>query len=480
MREHSAASQTFVRNSLYVISLTVLGYVVVFLLTLVLSRKLGSEVYGIYSKITALATILVFVMDLGLRIFSIREIARKPEQAERTFGNALVLKLIFMPLAIALALITPRMLGYEPHLTAPFFIFFCSIVLNSFFFLVLSLYIAFEDMQYEGFFALANNLLYLAAAWALTSLGYSLKEIFIAFLAINALLLGISYLCVSKKYFPVRLRADRVCLLFTLKESVVLGATSVIVRLYAKADIILLTYFAVGNEHIGWYGLAFNLFFYLQSVISMFVKALLPYMSKKALEDDARFLKNLARISSLLTILISSGILLMYAVVDKLIVFLFTDQFAGSTPAIRIMLWGVILNIPSTIYITALIAKRRQIINGAIFGIALAFSFASNIILIPRLGYLGAAWTTMLCEIVLLFLTLLYYWRTFNLMDFFNYMWKPAVALMAAVLFYHLTGGSLIMSLLAPVVLVACAALLKAFGKQEIELVTSALRRNRS
>ena len=46
-------------------------------------------------------------------------------------------------------------------------------------------------------------------------------------------------------------------------------------------------------------------------------------------------------------------------------------------------------------------AGRQRLLTGA-FVAALVFNFAANLVLIPRFGYVGAAWVTVASELVLL------------------------------------------------------------------------------
>jgi O-antigen/teichoic acid export membrane protein len=105
-----------------------------------------------------------------------------------------------------------------------------------------------------------------------------------------------------------------------------------------------------------------------------------------------------------------------------------------------------------------------------------------NLILIPPFGYIAAAWTTVVTEMVLVGVG---WWLTVKHLGQLHLpaaSWRPILAglVMGVVLFplRNVTGDAVLLVVLLGVAVYAAAAiLLRALTREEIEFVRSALRR---
>jgi len=78
------------------------------------------------------------------------------------------------------------------------------------------------------------------------------------------------------------------------------------------------------------------------------------------------------------------------------------DGFAGAAAPLRILLAAAAVGFVNGLYGHALIARDRQLAALWLNVLALALNVALNVVLIPPLGILAAAWTALGCEAVIL------------------------------------------------------------------------------
>jgi len=121
-----------------------------------------------------------------------------------------------------------------------------------------------------------------------------------------------------------------------------------------------------------------------------------------------------------------------------------------------------------------LAGNQLHYLTGA-FGIGAAFNLVANVILIQRYGFVGAAVTTVLSEIVL-FVPFYYSVRKhITALPFVDLFWRPIVAsAVMGVVVWLMRGASLLV--IVPAAVIVYAAMLLALGavtKEDWELVKS-------
>ena len=103
-------SRTVLRNSAVSLAAQLAIKILSFGFSVFIIRSLGAEDFGQYSAIAAFGTIFLFVADLGLSTYMVRQVARLrdapdgTEDIKKLFGNILFLRLLLSVLASVLLL----------------------------------------------------------------------------------------------------------------------------------------------------------------------------------------------------------------------------------------------------------------------------------------------------------------------------------------------------------------------------------------
>ena len=109
-------------------------------------------------------------------------------------------------------------------------------------------------------------------------------------------------------------------------------------------------------------------------------------------------------------------------------------------------------------------------------GITAVFSIILNLMLIPKIGYVGAAWSTFFTEI---FLFIIYYWYVSKNLYFYNFgdaLLRPAIAAIGMLLFIKFTNFGLIATaILSAIIYFMLIFALKTFDKKDYEIMRKVL-----
>jgi O-antigen/teichoic acid export membrane protein len=161
---------------------------------------------------------------------------------------------------------------------------------------------------------------------------------------------------------------------------------------------------------------------------------------------------------------------------------LWSGFYRESVPALQILALAYVFAFVNNAFIGALTVLDRQASYAKAAGVSLVVNVLLNLLLIPPFGYIAAAWTTVVTEMVLVGVG---WWLTVKHLGQLHLpaaSWRPILAglVMGVVLFplRNVTGDAVLLVVLLGVAVYAAAAiLLRALTREEIEFVRSALRR---
>jgi PST family polysaccharide transporter len=217
-------------------------------------------------------------------------------------------------------------------------------------------------------------------------------------IAIGALLLWLLYRKTGNRLWMIRL--DRVRKL--IRDAWPLAASALIIMAYMRVDQLLLGHL-LGPEALGVYMAAVRLTEMWYVLPIALAASAFPHIVDARQRGEDAFLK---AVYGLYRLLGSAAVLLSVVLAlasGPIIAVLYGAQYADSAAVLRIYAWATI-----PVYLG--MASERYLIASGHTGVALArtaLGFATNIglnlILIPRMGAIGAAWATAAAYFVSVF-----------------------------------------------------------------------------
>lgn len=368
-----------------------------------IARYLGPEQFGMLNFSIAFAALFGIAATLGLDGIVVRELVKNPSRRNEILGSAFVLKFLGGGVTLVSTLLVVRamqgpnvLMLWLVSLASAAYVFQSLNVIDFFFQSeVRSKYTVYASNAAFGLMTLVKIVLVvvraplLAFAWA--TLGEAL---------FTAMFLVIAY-----QHNHQKIRAwvyNRAVALELMKESWPLLLAGVAVMLYMRLDVVMLQQM-VGDHEVGIYAAATRIsevWYFLPTVI---VSSVSPSIINSHASSPTLYTERMRRLYFLMTWL-AVGLSLPISLLSGWIVkLLYGHQFEAAGPVLAVHLWAsvaVFLGVASSQH---LLVERLQRISFYRTLIGVACNIVLNLVLIPRLGAMGAAIATVVSYLVATF-----------------------------------------------------------------------------
>ena len=279
-------SRVVARNSAFGMAAQMAIKLLSFGFSVLIVRNLGAAEYGQYAAVLAFGAMFVFLADLGLSPYTVREVARwrdAPDGMERVsalFGDVLLLRFLLSVLAALLLIATAWLTGRPMVMTIAIALGTLGLVMYSVQGSSDAMLAGFERLDLSAGSKVSYQLIFVLAGAAalLLSAGY--------YGLIGANLLGIAVMTVicwrgarALGLRPGRARARNWPVL--LRASVPFGIIGFTLGLSYKFDSVLLNIFRSDAE-TGYYNAAYNLVFSTVVISNVINTSLYPSLTRQA------------------------------------------------------------------------------------------------------------------------------------------------------------------------------------------------------
>jgi len=431
-------SYTVAQNTSFLTVASVLQRAISFVYFIVIARIIGVENTGVYFFAITFTTIFTVVADFGLNPVLTREAARYPEKSEEFFSTVFLTKIVFGVVAYGLVVFFINLFNY-PTLTKELVylsgltMFFDN--LHSSFY---SLFRARKNLIYEsigiigsqfltaiiGTIALLNHwpLLWLILAYTIPS-------------GLNVLYSGwFAHKIYNLKHFWLWRKELFVAFVVFSWPFALAGIIS---RFYSYSDSLLMSKM-LSPQELGWWSVPYKITFAFQFIPVALVASVYPAMSSFYLEEKEKigelFEKSWRYLLTIVLPLSFGLMVLAYPVITKI----YKPEYAPAVPVLQILLISLIFGFLAFTTGALLNATNHQKIQTSLLGVSLVISVVLNLILLPRLGIIGAAVSATISNFVLLLGGFVFSRRYVvisgrNLWKYFNQAFWPAVVMAVVV-----------------------------------------------
>ena len=370
----------------------------IFVFGMLAARYLGKHGFGIFSYAASCAWLLIALSDLGTTTLMTREIARDRTQSRRLLPQVVGMRFGIGVILIAVAwgisyIAAPGPAAGRALRTMSWLMILAPPAAY------LILFRAAERMQHYALTQFIHRATVLGALLAAMALNAGITGVILAQLLGQLAVIIAVYILITRYYEPVRVG-------FQFREWGALAmqaapfmALSILWEIYSRIDQILIPYMdsVAGN---GLYGVAMRAAFVFTVIPSAIGSAVYPYFSRRAV-DSQEPLRNGARTLYRILGALGLGAAVFVGVpAREWIVLIFGAEFAPARPALVVLMISMPLVFLQTIHLSTLYANDRQ-------GQVLRFTLASigldvvlDLILIPRMGFVGAAVATLATNVV--------------------------------------------------------------------------------
>lgn len=368
-----------------------------------IARYLGPEQYGLWNYAIAFTSLFAAFATLGLDGIVVRELVKNPERQNELLGSAFALKLIGGLLTILITMLAISIVRSGDMLTlwlvglsAAGFVFQSFNVIDFYF----------QAKVQSRYTVYANNSAFILIT--LTKIGLLLNGapliafawVGLAEAALIAIFLLVAYR--ANHYNIWAWRYDGRVAHELVKDSWPLLLAGLAVMFYMRVDMVMLQQMASDRE-VGIYAAATKLSEVWYFLPMLIVASVSPEIIKCHGTDTGLYIRRLRRLYFLMVWLAIGVSLPLSLLSDWIVDILYGVEFKDAAPVFAVHLWAslaVFLGVASSQY---LLVEQLQKISFYRTLIGLLFNIAFNLLLIPRMGAIGAAIATVLSYFIATF-----------------------------------------------------------------------------
>ncbi len=459
------------KNTMYLGAAEIVSKILQFVVMLYAARLLSKEYFGKFSFALSLSLIAIVFADLGINTLLIREISRKKEAASRYFVNAFATKIVLSLAAFALIALVLNILGYPSDTKQIVYIITLFTILSTFTELFYSIFRAFEMMIYDAFLKILRMVLLTISSLYVLFNDYGIFAFSYVFVIVELVVLLFAAAIALKKFIKIGHVIDMALIKSVLKKALPFGLAFVFGSIYFYIGSVMLSKIK-GDEEVAIYSVAYNIALAILFIPTVYTNAIYPVLSRYYRESKEKLGLLYEKSFKYLYIIglpISVG---LYLLSPKIIEFFYGKEYLGAIIALQIISWYLFikfLNFLLGIVLSSADEQNKRMLSQ---GTTALFNVVLNLILIPKMGYIGAALSTFFTEI---FLFLVYYWYVSKKMYFYNFsniLIKPLISVLIMFIFIKFVNMGLFLTIiLSALVYFTVLVALKTFDKKDSEII---------
>lgn len=365
--------------------------------TALLARALGSDYYGQWSTIFVVLGLVGYLASFGMEKVIVREVAAAPDQENEWFGAMMLVRLILLGPAIAASLLAVLALHRSHEMLVSGFILVLGMPFDGIGVVGLVFQLRVRNLVPMIVLTLRSVLWGAAVAIIYWQHG-DMVDLAIAMAVTNAAGSVVQTLAALRvlRHWP---RPSRKRLAALIKVGIPLGVSGVLIISYARIDQVIV-YTIAGSRSAGLYGAIYNLLDSAHFVPISVLTTLSPIIAASWPADRDRMLRVVRQAAELMAVA-SLGALAFSAVAAKPLVRLFFGPgYVAGAPALPVLaavFVFICMGYLNGNLLTVLGLQRRLL---RISLAALVVNVVGNLLLVPPLGFMGAAWMTLATEIL--------------------------------------------------------------------------------
>lgn len=398
-------TSTVLRNSVFGMVAQIAIKLLSFAFTVLIIRNLGANDFGQYAAVIGFGTVFLFIADLGLAPYTVREVARlreAPDSLERIRGlyaDVLALRLILAVVAGVLVVSAAILTGRPGLMIGAIALNALTVLIYAFHGSAESVLSGFERLDLTSGLQVVNQLCFVTLGALALWIGFGYYGLIIA------TMIGVATMTtlVVRALWGLGVRPGsftRRRWLTLIRAAFPFGVIGLTLGLSYRFDTVLLSIFS-GDVPTGHYNAAYNLVFALVTLSNVLNTALYPSLSRQAIhspETLPTIYERVLRYLLLVALPIAVG---GFILARPLVGLLFGPEYGPSAPLLAILIWTLPLMFLSEFlgYVVVIASREAQVARAIV--VSSSINIVANLALIPRFGVGAAAIITVVTEFVL-------------------------------------------------------------------------------
>ncbi|QQR83830.1 flippase [Candidatus Peregrinibacteria bacterium] len=392
---------------------------------------LGASGYGDYTTIYQFLAFFGIAADFGIYTITVKEMSKPNANIQRILGNAMSLRTVLIIITMALALIAAFLIPKYHGTLIPIGVAIATLatfftLLNGTISSVLQVYL---KMQYATISLIVGKVISVGyMIWAVTAYAHNPEAGFYQLMWSGVIGNGVMFFITAyytRRYTKITYAFDFAYWKQIFYTSLPFGVALILNTIYFRLDILLMNFILphssvlngvsdcvqtlCGDTENGLYGVAMRMLEMLIIIPVYFMNSVLPVMTRY-MEEQKEKVQQLIQYSFDFLVATSMPILVGGFILAKPIVLFISDpEFVsghtfiyGADIAMRILMFAMMFSFLNALFGFTLVVLNRQKYLMYINFVAVLFNLVSNIFVIKHWGFRGAAFTSVLSELIIL------------------------------------------------------------------------------
>jgi len=468
------------QNSIALMSGQVYGVVINLLAISILARYLSLATFGEYGFVLAVCVTLSMLADMGINRIAIREIAREEDRNhEIRILTAVVINKAFLSLLsfAAIVLVVWASSG-SPRMVLGTTVCALATIIKIIGDIPEAIFKAYERMKNNALLKIVEDTSYILGVLVVVVFDLGLIGIFVALLisAVIRVLLGIVIL--SRGYFLPHLGWDLNLMKWIFTEALPIGLNRIFRKAALRIDTIVLNLLRTPQE-VGIFHGVYRIILIASIIPFNITEALFPIYSRYARDSQESLRIVFEKSFKFLLILVLPLILTAFVLARPIVHLLLGEKFLTAAPLMQVLVLLLGFRFFTILCTKVLNASNQQKRATYASGVALGVNVVLDFLLIWLYGYMGAAFATLISDMILFGVSMVYVKRHVCPFDLRSIVTKPLglIVLAGAVAFcLKPVNGALAVGL--PLALyVSLLFAFKVFEDDELGVMREGIRR---
>ena len=447
-----------------------------------LTKSYSPEIYGIWSQVRVTVTLLSPLLGLQLGLAVIRFLAGEEDKRKRrqALGAMLSAILILSFIALIAANILATNLSIFLFSSPDYDIFvritFLWVFFTALYNFLLSYFYARNKIVFLSIRQIVVSIIVSALVIVLSTQGYSIELVMVSVIAVQAIFALVIFLMIIRETgFPYpNITGLKIFLAFSIPQI----PSGMLLWIISSSDRYFITHF-LSLAQTGIYSSSGTLAGLISLIYFPINMVLFPLLSRlweeNQLETVKRYLQYSTKIFLMIAIPAAAGLTILS---QPLLRLLTTTEFLAGRELVLLLSIGIIFVGLYQIIVNIIYLLKQTRILPFIIVLSAIISIGSNMILLPRIGIIGAAISNIISFALLATIVILWARKSIQFSLDFKFLLKVIIAtlLMAVCLsFLKISGiiGVILTAVAGTIVFGTVIFLLRAFPKQDRMLIKS-------
>jgi len=415
------------RNTAFIFSSRIFDILIALVTTALIARYLGIIEFGHYAFVMAISIFLAPLIDLGFERITTREIARNKALRKKLFGSAIIARGFLTLIILIGVFVAISIYGWHEKIAKALLVSVTDQIFIATGMLALATFQAFEKMEYQFGLKFIFNLVFLVLLLVVINYDLGFIAVFAARLCANMIQSSVMMLIVFKKFLKPIFKIDFPILKFLFKEAVPLGLFTILLTASFKIDVFVLKYFR-SIEDLSLFEAAHRIIMQLQLLPMSLSISLFPYFSRKAKDSKAELAQSYYNTFKFVFIVSLPFPILLSLFAEPIISILFGREFLPASIPLVILSWSISFLFLITLQSFVMTSEGRQVLNTYSAAACLVINFLLDIIWVPRYGYIGASYATLVSYACFFLLSFYFTTRSLSIPPLRKILPKPILS----------------------------------------------------